>query len=139
MAEEQGKIELEIVTPGKLLLSESADMIVVPGGGGDFGVLLEHAPMLSTVRAGTIDVYDGDKVSAQIFVEGGFAEVTDERCTVLAEEAMMVADIDKTAADARLKDARDAQSADKKHVDGQDTVEAVAAEAMVAAVDGGKS
>ncbi|HJN25150.1 MAG TPA: ATP synthase F1 subunit epsilon [Rhodospirillales bacterium] len=139
MAEEQGKIELEIVTPGKLLLSESADMIVVPGGEGDFGVLPGHAPMLSTVRAGTIDVYDGDKVSAQIFVEGGFAEVTDERCTVLAEEAMMVADIDKTAADARLKDARDAQSADKKHVDGQDTVEAVAAEAMVAAVDGGKS
>ena len=139
MAEEQGKIELEIVTPGKLLLSESADMIVVPGGEGDFGVLPGHAPMLSTVRAGTIDVYDGDKVSAQIFVEGGFAEVTDERCTVLAEEAMMVADIDKAAADVRLKDARDAQSADKKHVDGQDTVEAVAAEAMVAAVDGGKS
>ena len=139
MAEEQGKIELEIVTPGKLLLSESADMIVVPGGEGDFGVLPGHAPMLSTVRAGTIDVYDGDKVSAQIFVEGGFAEVTDERCTVLAEEAMMVADIDKAAADVRLKDARDAQSADKKHVDGQDTVEVVAAEAMVAAVDGGKS
>ena len=139
MAEEQGKIELEIVTPGKLLLSESADMIVVPGGEGDFGVLPGHAPILSTVRAGTIDVYDGDKVSAQIFVEGGFAEVTDERCTVLAEEAMMVADIDKAAADVRLKDARDAQSADKKHVDGQDTVEVVAAEAMVAAVDGGKS
>ena len=134
MAEE--KIELEIVTPGKLLLSESADMVVVPGGEGDFGVMPGHAPMLSTVRAGTIDVYDGDKVSAQIFVEGGFAEVTDARCTVLAEEAMMVADIDKGAAEQRLKDARDAQAADKDHVDGQDTAEVVAAEAMAAATSG---
>ncbi len=137
MAEE--KIDLEIVTPGKLLHSATADMVVVPGGEGDFGVLPGHAPMLSTVRAGTIDVYDGDKVSAQIFVEGGFAEVTDERCTVLAEEAMMVADIDKAAADARLKTARDAQAADKEHIDGLDTDEVVAAEAMVSAVEGSKN
>jgi F-type H+-transporting ATPase subunit epsilon len=134
MAEE--KIELEIVTPGKLLFSESTDMVVVPGGEGDFGIMPGHAPLLSTVRAGTIDVYDGDKVSAQIFVEGGFAEVTAERCTVLAEEAMMVADIDKGAADERLKEARAAQDADKEHVDGQDTSEVIAAEAMVAATTG---
>ncbi len=136
MSEE--KIDLEIVTPGKLLFSGSSDLVVVPGGEGDFGVLPGHAPMLSTVRAGTIDVYDGDKVSAQIFVEGGFAEVTDERCTVLAEEAMIVSDIDKAAAEARLKEARDAQSADKEHVDGLDTDEVTAAEAMVAAAGEGK-
>lgn len=139
MAEELNKVELEIVTPGKLLLSESADMVVVPGGEGDFGILPGHAPMLSTVRAGTIDVYEGDKVSAQIFVEGGFAEVTSERCTVLAEEATMVADIDKSAADERLKAARDAQTADKEHVDGQDTAEVTIAEAMVAAAESSKN
>ncbi|MBC8445159.1 MAG: ATP synthase F1 subunit epsilon [Rhodospirillaceae bacterium] len=136
MAEELNKVELEIVTPSKLLLSESADMVVVPGGEGDFGVLPGHAPLLSTVRAGTIDVYVGDKISAQIYVEGGLAEVTDERCTILSEEAMMVTDIDKGAAEERLKKARAAQDADKDHVDGQDTLEVIAAEAMVTAASG---
>jgi len=131
MAEE--KIELEIVTPAKLLFSGEADMVVVPGGEGDFGMLAGHAPMLSTVRAGTIDVYEGDKVIAQVFVEGGFAEVTDERCTVLVEKAMMVADIDKAAAEQRLKDARAAQDADNDHIDGLDGPEVTAAEAMVSA------
>jgi len=133
MAEEQSKIELEIVTPEKLLLKESADMVIVPGGEGDFGVLAGHAPMLSQVRAGTIDIYDGDKISTQIFVEGGIAEVTAERCTVLAEEALMVADIDKSAAEERLLKARAAQDGDKDYVDGLDTQEVVAAEARVTA------
>ena len=133
MAEERGQIKLEIVTPAKLLFSDSADMVVVPGGEGDFGVLAGHAPMLSQVRAGTIDIYDGDKISTQIFVEGGIAEVTAERCTVLAEEAVMVADIDKSAAEERLLKARAAQDGDKDYVDGLDTQEVVAAEARVTA------
>ena len=134
MAEERGQIKLEIVTPAKLLFSEQADMVVVPGGEGDFGVMLGHAPMLSQVRAGTIDVYDGDKIRTQIFVEGGVAEVTADRCTVLAEEAVMVVDIDKPAAEERLQQARSAQNADKYYVDGLDMPEVVAAEAQVAAV-----
>ena len=134
MAEEQSKIELEIVTPEKILFSESANMVVVPGDEGDFGVMAGHAPMLSQVRAGTIDVYEGDKVSTQIFIEGGIAEVTAERCTVLAEEAIMVVDIDKSAAEERLQRARAAQDGDKDYVDGLDTPEVVAAEAQVAAI-----
>ena len=134
MVEERGQIKLEIVTPAKILFSESAAMVVVPGGEGDFGVMLGHAPMLSQVRAGTIDIYDGDKVRTQIFVEGGIAEVTAERCTVLAEEAVMVEDIDKPAAEERLQQARSAQNSDKDYVDGLDTPEVVAAEAQVAAI-----
>ena len=88
MVEKQGKIEIEIVTPAKLLFSERTDLVVIPGGEGDFGVLTGHAPLLSQVRPGTIDIYEGDKVSAQIFVEGGFVDVTAKRCTVLAEEAL---------------------------------------------------
>ena len=133
MAEKEGKIELEIVTPGKLLFSDSTNMVVVPGGEGDFGVLAGHAPMISQVRAGTIDIYDGDKISTQIFVEGGIAEVTSKRCTVLAEEASMVLDIDKTVAGERLLKARAAQKGDKDFVDGLDTPEVVAAEAQVSA------
>ena len=133
MAEKLDKIELEIVTPTKLLFSESADMVVIPGGEGDFGVLVGHAPLLSKVRAGTIDIYKDDKINTQIFVEGGIAEVTAERCTILAEEAIMVVDIDKTAATERLKKARAAQEKDEKHIDGLDLPEVVAAEAQVIA------
>ena len=134
MAEEQAKIVLEVVTPAKLLFSESANMVVVPGSEGDFGVMMGHAPMLSQIRAGTIDIYEGDKVSTQIFVEGGIAEVTAERCTILAEEAVMVVDIDNPAAEERLQRARASQDGDKDHVDGLDTPEVVAAEAQVAAI-----
>ena len=133
MAEKLDNIELEIVTPTKLLFSESADMVVIPGGEGDFGVLVGHAPLLSKVRAGTIDIYKDDKINTQIFVEGGIAEVTAERCTILAEEAIMVVDIDKTAAIERLKKARAAQEKDEKHIDGLDMPEVVAAEAQVIA------
>jgi F-type H+-transporting ATPase subunit epsilon len=134
MAEEQSKIELEIVTPEKILFSESANMVIVPGDEGDFGAMAGHAPMLSQVRAGTIDVYEGDKVSTQIFIEGGIAEVTAERCTVLAEEAIMVVDIDKSAAEERLQRARAAQDGDKDYVVGLDTPEVAAAEAQVLAI-----
>ena len=134
MAED--KIQLEIVTPGKLLLSVSADMVVVPGGEGDFGVLPGHAPMLAGVRPGTINIFEGDKEISSIFVESGIAEISGERCTVLAEEAFNVADLDAAAAEQRLKAARDAQAADKDHVDGKDSNDVVVAEAMMAAVEG---
>ena len=133
MAERQGKIELEIVTPKRVLFSESTDMVVIPGSEGDFGVLEGHAPFLSQVRPGTIDIYDGDKVSVQIFVEGGVAEIRENLCTVLAEKALKVVDIDKTVAEERLVKARANQKGNKDHVDGIDTHEVLAAEAQVLA------
>ena len=63
-------------------------MVVVPGSEGDFGVLPGHAPLISTVRPGVLEVFQGNKVEQRIFVAGGFAEVTPERCTVLADEAV---------------------------------------------------
>jgi len=67
---------------------------VVPGGEGNFGVLPGHALFISTVRPGVIDVYEGNRVSERIFVSGGFAEVTPERCTVLADEAVPLSSLD---------------------------------------------
>ncbi|MFC7333706.1 ATP synthase F1 subunit epsilon [Rhodocista pekingensis] len=83
------KLEFELVSPEKLLISQPVAMVVVPGADGLFGVLPGHAPMIVTVRPGIIDVYGDNQttVSRRIFVAGGFAEVTDTRCTVLAEEA----------------------------------------------------
>lgn len=99
------KVEFELVSPERLLLSQPVDMVVVPGTGGDFGVLPGHTPMISGVRTGTIDIYEDDKRTQRIFVAGGFAEVTAERCTVLAEGAVAVDDLDRAVIDAELADA----------------------------------
>ena len=103
----EGKVAFELVSPERLLLSEEVDMVVVPGDEGDFGVLTRHAPMISTLRPGVIQVHDGGAVTESIFVAGGFAEVTPARCTVLAEEAVAVAEIDRAATEQRLSNARD--------------------------------
>ncbi len=100
-------IDFELVSPERLLLSVPVEMVVVPGAEGDFGVLAGHAPMITGVRTGVISTYDGGRVDQRIFVAGGFAEVTPERCTVLAEEAVLLDDADRAAAQARLKAAED--------------------------------
>jgi len=98
------KVEFELVSPERLLVSQGVDMVVVPGEDGDFGVLPGHALFLSGVRPGVIEIYDGDKISDRIFVAGGFAEVTGERCTVLAEEAVHLAEVERTTVEARIRD-----------------------------------
>jgi len=101
-------LEFELVSPEKLLLSQQVAMVVVPGGDGDFGVLPRHSLLISTVRPGVISVYEPRaRVSKRIFVAGGFAEVTGQRCTVLAEEAVPVEDIDRAKTEQELKDARE--------------------------------
>ena len=84
----------ELVSPEKLVMSKSVSMVVVPGAEGFFGVLPRHTSMLSTLAPGVIDVYEGDTITDSLFVVNGFAEVTEERCTVLAEEVILVDDLD---------------------------------------------
>lgn len=110
-------------------------MVVVPGTEGNFGALPRHAPLISTVRPGVIDVYDGGRVRSRIFVAEGFAEVTPDRCTVLAEYAVPVDEIDRTDVEQRLKDARedltDADS-DEKRAEAEKRI--AIGEAMLSAV-----
>ena len=101
------KVEFELVSPERLILSQAVDMVVVPGAEGDFGVLPGHALFLSTVRPGVIAVHNEGAVRERIFVGGGFAEVTPERCTVLANEAMELSAIDRDAVEAELRDLND--------------------------------
>jgi F-type H+-transporting ATPase subunit epsilon len=101
------KVAFELVSPERLLLSAEVDMVVVPGVDGDFGVLPDHAPLISAVRPGMIAVYQGKQVENRIFVAGGFAEVTPQRCTVLADEALPVDEIDRAAAESDARDSRD--------------------------------
>ena len=81
------KVAFRLVMPEREVLATQADMVVVPGSEGDFGVLHGHAPLISTVRPGVLEVLQGNKVEHRFIVVGGFAEVTPERCTVLADEA----------------------------------------------------
>ncbi len=101
-------IEFDLVSPQKLLMSEPVEMVVVPGTEGDVGVLPGHSLLIAAVRPGVIDIHEGGQVRESIFVAGGFAEVSPERCTVLAEEAVHVADIDRAQAEKRLEDAKQA-------------------------------
>ena len=104
MAEE--KVEFELVTPERLVISRGVDMVVVPGAEGDFGVLPGHTPMVSTVRPGIVNVYEGREIVERLFVAGGFAEVTAARCTVLADRAVAVDELDPAATGQTLKEAR---------------------------------
>ena len=134
MAED--KVEFELVSPEKLLLSRKVDMVVVPGAEGDMGVLPQHSPAITTVRPGTIVVYEGGAVTDRIFIAGGFAEVSDNRCTVLAEEAMPVEDIDKNAVEQALSTALDGVSSASSAADRNTAEIAVAvAKAKIQAAD----
>src|SRR5712664_3819759 len=97
------RLEFELVTPERLLFSEAVEMVVVPGTEGNFGVLPGHAPLISTIRPGTIDIYEGGAITERIFIVGGIAEVTPERCTVLADEAMAPDSLDRAALEAELQ------------------------------------
>ena len=108
-------VSLEIVSPEKLLLSRPVDMVVIPAAEGDMGVLEGHTPMIVTLRGGTIDLYEGDRITERLFVDGGFAEITPERCTVLANKAVPLAEVNKADAERRLAEAEAAyEAADKR-------------------------
>lgn len=85
-------LQVELVSPEKKLASQAVAMVVVPGAEGDFGVLPGHAPMMSTIRPGIIEIYatEGTTPSARYEIDGGFAEVTPEGLTILAEAAILL-------------------------------------------------
>lgn len=88
------KLHFDLVSPERRLFQGDVDMVVVPGEEGDFGVLPGHAPVMSAIRSGAISVHDGSDVR-RTFIHGGFAEVTPEGLTVLAEEAIDLAAVDR--------------------------------------------
>jgi len=97
------RVQFELVTPERLLLSEMVEMVVIPGTEGNFGVLPGHAPLISSIRPGTIDVYEGQTVTRRIFIASGIAEVTPEGCTVLADQALPPDELDRGTIDAELQ------------------------------------
>lgn len=84
---------LEIVTPDKLVLSETVDYVGAPGYEGEFGILPNHIPFLSALAIGSLYYKSGGKTN-HVFISGGFAEVSDNKVSVLAEAAELAEDID---------------------------------------------
>ena len=110
-------VDLEIVSPEKLLLSRAVEMVVIPASEGELGVLPNHAPMIVLLRGGTIRIYAGTQVTDQLYVSGGFAEITPERVTVLADEATPVAELSRAEGERRLQAAQaEYDAADKMDV-----------------------
>ena len=97
-------LEFELVSPERLLRSEQVEMVLVPGTEGNFGVLPGHAQLISTIRPGLIEIYEGGKVKERIFIAGGFAEVTGERCTVLAVEAVALPDLNRAVLEGEARE-----------------------------------
>jgi F-type H+-transporting ATPase subunit epsilon len=99
------QVDLEIVSPERLLLSRPVDMVVIPASEGELGVLPQHAPMIVLLRGGVIRLYQGSQVTDRLFVSGGFAEITPTRVTVLADEATPVAEVSRAEGERRLSEA----------------------------------
>lgn len=111
-------LDLEIVSPERSLLSKPVDMVVIPGTEGDIGVLPGHSKLITSLRGGVIEIYENDRITDRFFVSGGFAEVTEERCTVLADAIQPLADLDSAAAARELAEAEQAlASADMNDTD----------------------
>ncbi len=87
------KLQLEVVTPKGAILSDTVDIVTAPGYGGEFGVLANHAPFLSTIKIGTL-TYKQDGNESHLMISGGFCEVSNNKLTFLVESAERGEDID---------------------------------------------
>jgi F-type H+-transporting ATPase subunit epsilon len=101
------KISFDLVSPERLLVSEDAEMVTIPGTEGEMGVMAGHMSLISTLKPGIIDARIETGRHDRYFVTGGFAEVTATKITVLAEEAIPVASLTGPELDSRIIEAQE--------------------------------
>ena len=104
-------LTLDIVSPTKLLLSKAVDMVVMPGYEGDLAAQPGHSPVITLLRGGVLSLYEGGQATEKFFVAGGFAEIGPQSCTILADEAVHLDDLDASKAASALSDANAAWDA----------------------------
>ena len=100
------KLHFSLVSPARELFSGEVDHVIAPGTEGEFGVLVNHAPFMTTLKNGIVRVLDGDTVKMRLFVRGGFADVTPAGLTILAEEAVDLSKVTAADVDAELETTR---------------------------------
>jgi F-type H+-transporting ATPase subunit epsilon len=120
------KLQFDLVSPERLLLSEDVDMVTLPGAEGDFGVLPGHAPVLSTLKSGVVEVKGVSKELSRLFVRGGFVEVNGDKVTVLAEEATALAELNLEELDQNIRNTEEDLAAAKTDEDREKAVASLA-------------
>jgi F-type H+-transporting ATPase subunit epsilon len=112
----------ELVSPEKLLFSGEVDAVVAPGADGQFTVLKDHAPLMTVLKPGVVEIDESGKKD-RLFVRGGFADVGQGGFTILAEYAIPVAELDAAKIDADIKNANedvaDAKSDEARRLAGE--------------------
>jgi len=102
-------LHLEIVSPERLLKDAQVAMVVVPGADGDFGAMPAHAPMMSTIRPGVIQIFETEESEPeQLFVKSGLAQISATGLTILAEDMIDLSSVDTTELAADIAKAQDA-------------------------------
>ena len=96
----------ELVSPERLIMSKDVSMVVVPGSEGLFGVLPRHTSMLTALAPGVVDIYEEEVITEQLFVVNGFAEVTADRCTVLAEDVIPIENLNPDELEEKIEEMR---------------------------------
>ena len=99
--------KFDLVSPERLLVSEQVTAVVIPGTEGELTVMANHAPLMTTVRPGVVTVTLASGQTERYVVFGGFADIVPAGCTLLAESAVAVKDIDRDDLARRIQDARE--------------------------------
>lgn len=98
--------QLELVTPTSLYFSGEVSMVVIPGAEGDFGVLPNHAPLISKNRAGLLSISRNGTADEKLFISGGYTDVTPDHCTVLTQEILPLSEITPDLIERRTEEAK---------------------------------
>lgn len=99
--------KFELVSPERLLVSEDVESVVIPGAEGEMTVMAEHAPVMTTIKPGVVTVKPASGNIQRFVVFGGFADILPSGCTLLAESAVAVEDIDRAEIARRIQEARE--------------------------------
>ncbi|NCT40431.1 MAG: ATP synthase F1 subunit epsilon [Alphaproteobacteria bacterium] len=113
----QKMIQFELVSPERRLVSEPVTMAVIPGTEGQIGVLAGHSALVASLKVGVVELHVEGQDVRRIFIAGGFADVTQEQCTVLAEEAINISDLDQEALTQKAADLSEDLGLAKEAVD----------------------
>ncbi len=99
--------QFELVSPERLLVSEQVESVVIPGAEGEMTVMSQHAPVMTTIKPGVVTVKSASGQEERYVVFGGFADILPSGCTLLAESAVSVKDIDRAEITRRIQEARE--------------------------------
>lgn len=113
------RLKFRIVSPERILFSGEVQMVVIPGISGEIGVLVNHAPLATSLKSGLVKIYGDTGLEKQIFVNEGFALISQSMLEVIAEEAIFVEELDASKVDAYIENIRQEMDLAKSEEDKQ--------------------